>query len=255
LCNEEDTGDQKGFVIYQMVAKSNQYAKVIKVSLPSDIQAILFDLDGTLIEIPTLWKFFDDILIQTLNDFNIPIPEKTPRLAVWHSGGAFERIIRSWGIKDYNAFIHTFDMRDLEKRQALIQAGEIRPYSDVTVLAELKKKVKLGIVTNTPPDIALLEIQSFDLAQYFEDLVMLGTVEQDIAKPEPDGILRCLNNLGVKPGHAIMVGDSSSDIIGGQRAGVGTVLIRRPNQPAPQDLEKPPNLVTDSLNSLLDVID
>ncbi|MFX1564307.1 MAG: HAD family hydrolase, partial [Promethearchaeota archaeon] len=165
--------------------------------LPSTIKGILFDLDGTLVKLPKLDDFFDTLLLETLQDYDISIPDREERLALWHSGGDFEKVIRSWGIKDYNTFIHDFDKRDLIKRQRLAKEGIIKLFPDVSALQKLHELVKLGIVTNTPPEIASFEIEFFDLGQYFDYLVMLGTSEQHIAKPEPDGLYRCIRNLGV----------------------------------------------------------
>jgi pyrophosphatase PpaX len=80
---------------------------------------------------------------------------------------------------------------------------------------------------------------------------MLGTVEQHIAKPEPDGFFRCLRNLRANPEEAVMVGDSSSDIIGGNRVGMVTVLVDRPGQKTPTDIKPPPNLTITNLDELL----
>ena len=212
---------------------------------------MLFDLDGTLVKLPSLWMFFDELLIHSLEEFKVPIPPKNTRLAVWHSGGDFEKIIRSWGVDDYPAFIHHFDVLDYEKRKTLIKTGVIQLYEDVTVLESLHERFSLGLLTNTPPDIAWLEVKAFNLDQYFDDFVMLGTVEQHIAKPEPEGFLRSLANLNTPPNQAVMIGDSSSDIVGGNRVGMVTVLVERPNQPVPSNLKPPPNLTTSDLHDLL----
>jgi HAD superfamily hydrolase (TIGR01509 family) len=224
------------------------------MQLPSTIKGILFDLDGTLVKLPNLIEFFDTLLIETLQDYDISIPDREERLALWHSGGEFEEVIRSWGIKDYEVFIHDFDKRDLIKRQKLAKEGIIKVFPDVAVLPMLHNKVKLGIVTNTPPEIASFEIEFFDLREHFDDFVMLGTNEQKIAKPEPDGLFRCLRNLGVSEKEALMVGDSRSDILGGQNAGVATVLVRRPEQSVPRGLSIPPDFIIDNLHELLDLL-
>ena len=215
------------------------------------IKVMLFDLDGTLVKLPLIWHFFDEILIETLSEFDVPLPSQEIRLAVWHSGGDFENIIRSWGVEDYPVFIARFDKIDYEKRKELIEAGTIQLFDDVDVLEDLHEKFRLGLLTNTPPEIAWLEVESFDLEQFFDDFVMLGTVEQHIAKPEPDGFLRCLKNLDARPEEGVMVGDSSSDIIGGNRVGMTTVLVNRPDQDTPTNLMPPPHLTITNLHDLL----
>jgi pyrophosphatase PpaX len=215
------------------------------------VKAMLFDLDGTLVKFPSMSTFFDELLMDTLTEFKVPIPPKDERLTVWHSGGDFEKVIRSWGVNDYPAFIHQFDVLDYEKRKMLIETGEIRLFEDVTVLESLHERFSLGLLTNTPPDIAWLEVKAFKLEQFFDNFVMLGTVEQHIAKPEPEGFLRSLSNLNASPNQAVMIGDSSSDVIGGNRVGMITVLIERPDQPVPTNLQPPPHLITSDLHDLL----
>jgi len=214
-------------------------------------RAILFDLDGTLINLPND-KFFDDLLIQTLTMLGLNIPGEEERFSLWSSGKSFEEILKSWGVKNIDEFWKIFDDLDLKKRIELINAGVIRPFDDVKpALMELKARgFKLGIVTNTPAEIALLELETFDLKRFFDYLVMLGTVEQAKAKPEPDGILWCLSALNVKPKEAIYVGDSFEDILAGKRAGVYTVLVKRKDLKLPVD----PDFEIDNLLLLLELL-
>ncbi len=212
---------------------------------------MLFDLDGTLVKLPEMWQHFDQLLIETLDEFGIPHPPQDTRKAIWHTGSNFESEIKSWGVEDYSSFIHRFDVLDFEQRKALIEDGEIQLFDDVDILENLAERFSLGLLTNTPPDIAWLEVKAFNLEGFFDDFVMLGTVEQHIAKPEPDGFLRCLRNLQANPKEAVMVGDSSSDIIGGNRVGMITVLVDRPGQQTPTNLKPPPNLTITNLVELL----
>ncbi len=215
------------------------------------IKAFLFDLDGTLVKLPQIWEFFDELLVEALNHFSVTVPPKQIRTNLWQTGGYFETELRSWGIKNYDAFIHHFDVLDYKKRKALIQTGEICLFDDVVVLEKLHQKFRLGILTNTPPDIALLELEALNIKRHFDDIVMLGSVEQNIAKPESAGFLRSLENLRTKPQDAVMVGDSSSDIIGGNQVRMITVLIKRPNQPFPKNLPHPPDFTITDLHELL----
>ena len=86
----------------------DKYQVLKSMPIPKTIEGILFDLDGTLIRLPNLDKFFDDLLVEILREYKVTVPEEGVRLALWHSGGDFEKIIRSWGIDDYDAFIHNF---------------------------------------------------------------------------------------------------------------------------------------------------
>ncbi|MFW9935648.1 MAG: HAD family hydrolase [Candidatus Thorarchaeota archaeon] len=215
------------------------------------IKAMLFDLDGTLVKFPSIWEFFDDLLVQTLTEFRVRVPPRATRTTIWHTGSEFETVLREWGVEKYPAFIERFDELDYELRKKLIENGTIQLFDDVDVLRALQERFRLGILTNTPPEIAWLEVKAFQLERFFEDFVMLGTVEQEIAKPEPDGFLRCLSNLESSPQEAVMVGDSSSDIIGGNQVGMITVLVDRPNQNTPTNLQPPPNLIITDLNDLL----
>jgi pyrophosphatase PpaX len=221
------------------------------LSFKTPIKAMLFDLDGTLVKLPLIWYFFDHLLVQTLTEFSVPVPSQETRLAVWHTGGNFETVIRSWGVTDYHAFIHRFDTLDYEKRKEMIKAGTIQLFDDVDVLEPLHERFHLGLLTNTPPEIAWLEVNSFNLERFFDDFVMLGTVEQHIAKPEPEGFLRCLKNLDARPEEAVMVGDSSSDIIGGNQVGMITVFIDRSDQQRPINFQPPPDLIIADLHDLL----
>ncbi|MBU6389877.1 HAD-IA family hydrolase [Patescibacteria group bacterium] len=53
--------------------------------------------------------------------------------------------------------------------------------------------------------------------------VIISGEEVKRSKPDPEGIFRCLNDLGVAPAAALMVGDMRVDIEAGKNAGVGTV--------------------------------
>jgi phosphoglycolate phosphatase-like HAD superfamily hydrolase len=155
------------------------------------------------------------------------LPSREQRDRLWDSGKDYQNVLKSWGVRNLKDFWEVFDRRDFEARQRLIDAKEIKPYDDVTVLADLAKEYSLGIVTNTPVKLALLELDSFNLAKYFNSIIALGTVDQKNAKPEAYGILKCIKELKSTPKESLAVGDKDTDIIAGARAGTFTALIVR----------------------------
>jgi phosphoglycolate phosphatase-like HAD superfamily hydrolase len=190
------------------------------------IRAIIFDLDGTLLDIPD-GDFFDQLLVETLMEIGCELPSREQRDGLWDSGKDYPKILKSWGVRNLEDFWKAFDRRDLEARQRLIDINKIKPYDDIAVLEDLAKEFSLGIVTNTPARLALLELDAFDLAKYFNSIVALGTVEQKNAKPEAYGILKCIKELKSTPKESLVVGDRDADIIAGARAGASTAVIVR----------------------------
>ncbi len=190
------------------------------------IKTIIFDLDGTLIDVPD-GDFFDHLLVDSLMEIGCRVPSREQRDQLWESGKEYQNILKSWGVRNLDDFWNVFDRRDLEARQRLMDINEIKPYEDVVVLADLAKEFNLGIVTNTPVKLALLELNTYDLTKYFDSIVALGTVDQKNAKPEAYGILKCIKELNSSPKESLVVGDKDSDIIAGVRAGTLTVIMVR----------------------------
>ncbi|WXG40118.1 MAG: HAD family hydrolase [Candidatus Freyarchaeum deiterrae] len=192
----------------------------------SKIKSIIFDLDGTLLDVPD-GDFFDQLLVDSIIEVGCKLPSREQRDLLWDSGKDYQKILKSWGVQNLEEFWKVFDRRDLEARQKLIDISEIKPYDDIVVLEDLVKEFSLGLVTNTPVKLALLELDSFDLTKYFNSIIALGTVEQKNAKPEAYGILKCIKELNSTPKVSLVVGDRNADIIAGARAGASTALIIR----------------------------
>lgn len=190
------------------------------------IKAIIFDLDGTLLEVPN-GDFFDQLLVESLMEIGCEIPSREHRDRLWESGRDYQKVLKSWGVKNLKDFWEVFDRKDLKARQKFIATQKIKPYDDISVLSDLAREYSLGIVTNTPVKLALLELNTFDLTKYFDSIIALGTVEQKNAKPEAYGILKCVKELNSTPRESLVVGDKDTDIIAGTKAGTFTALVLR----------------------------
>jgi putative hydrolase of the HAD superfamily len=121
-----------------------------------------------------------------------------------------------------------------------------------TTLTELRVDRRLTIVTNGPPDLQREKIETTELAQYFEAVIVSGEV--GIGKPDPRIFALALEKVAVPPDQATMVGDSlSRDIEGAQAAGLKAVWLNRAGNDRKDDSVTPDAEIT-SLDQLAHVL-
>lgn len=212
----------------------------------SGLQAVLFDLGGTLLEyLPDheTWEQLESRGIAALH-----------RLLAEHGWtgeasalrqGMMRRIAEAWerstsGLASatLGQLIQTHCVElGLELRDgALARAEEVycasagsvvRLYPGaVQTLAELKARgLKLGLISNTlwPAERHRADLARFGLLQYFDDLVFSS--ECGYWKPNRQVFAFALERLGLDPGRAAFVGDRLVDDVGGaQQAGLFGIL-------------------------------
>lgn len=180
-----------------------------------NINTVLFDLDGTLVDTTEL----------ILASFQHVLDA--------HSPGRFSR-------EDMIAFIgpsltETFQKIDPENADALVEAYQkhnsehhdalIKEYPkvDETVTALYDQGFKLGVVTTKRKDMAYRGLEVTGLLPYFSTIVTFNDVKN--VKPDPEPIEKALHALEAKPEETIMVGDSYHDILAGKNAGTKTAGV------------------------------
>lgn len=83
--------------------------------------------------------------------------------------------------------------------------------------------LKLAIVTNKPTEFTLPLLQRTGLAGFFQEVVCGDTCER--RKPDPDQMFHACERLGVAPDHAIAIGDSINDAQAGRAAGIQVLAV------------------------------
>lgn len=117
-----------------------------------------------------------------------------------------------------------------------------RPYvyeETFEVLKELQGNVKLLLLTNGSPDLQQEKLDGVpELVPYFDHIIISGDFGR--GKPDVSIFQHALDLLGVEADQAVMVGDKlTTDIKGGNAAGLHTVWINRVNRPHdPSNLPK-----------------
>lgn len=173
------------------------------------IEAILWDLDGTLISTKRLYleayrRALAPYIGKVLTDEEI----------LGHRSRSEIRYLRSQAREQYDACL-----RDFREHYATLHDshfGGVYP-GVVDVLNELRARgMKMGIVTGKSRNSYEVGLATADLGQ-FDVLVMDDDVEEP--KPHPEGILAALGALDVQGQNAVYVGDSITDIEAAHAAG------------------------------------
>jgi len=108
---------------------------------------------------------------------------------------------------------------ELQGQKVLLKPGVKR------ILHSLKEGgVKIGIVTGrmTRGEHKWTELRRLNVHRFIDIMV---TGADAPAKPAPDGLIKCIKELGLSTKECVFVGDSRVDVIAGKKAGVKTVAI------------------------------
>lgn len=125
-------------------------------------------------------------------------------------------------------------------------------YPDVApALTALRLAHRLALVTNGSPDLQRAKLAGAGLAPFFDAVVVSGEI--GIGKPDARPFALALAALGVAPGRAVMVGDSSDrDVVGARAAGIRAILLDRAGRIPAGEHEAAP--VIRDLHQLLGVL-
>lgn len=189
-------------------------------------EAVLFDLDGTLVDsVPDLAAAVDQMLLSLGRE-----PAGEEKVRRWVGNGAAALIRRALADHDDDAQWTDESMFDqanaefgLAYTRQLTQATGFYP-GVKEVLDNLHgTEIRMALITNKPRQFTIPLLSSLGISDYFSCVICGDDLEQ--RKPHPEPILFALKKLGVASESALMVGDSVSDIVAAKAAGVLTVAV------------------------------
>lgn len=101
----------------------------------------------------------------------------------------------------------------------------VEPYPGVPeTLDRLRQAgIRLGIVTNRPYSASVKILEEMKLLSYFPDILSIDRVTKH--KPDPAHLIEALEQMGLAPHEAVMVGDHDMDVLVSKRAGVPSILV------------------------------
>lgn len=185
---------------------------------PGEIDAIFFDLDGTLVET-------DDEAVDTLTRRLQPVQWLLPRR---DAARAARRILMSveGPANSLLTFLDRIGLDDtvldvgdkLRSMRGLVTPLNFRPVDGVgEMLRDLRHRYHLGIVTTRSHAHAELFLRQQELSDLVE--VIVGRDDTWRAKPHPSPVLHAADQLDVLVERCLMVGDTTADIYAARSAG------------------------------------
>jgi phosphoglycolate phosphatase len=211
--------------------------------MSSPIRALIFDLDGTLIDSRADIARSANRALAALGFAELPLET----ISEFVGDGASKLLERA-------ARIGPDDPRVAPLLRVFLDEYAAHPVVTTTVFPGAREALEalsalpLALCTNKPRVTTELVLRALDLERYFRAVVAGDDLPR--RKPDPLPISHLAERLGVPAAHVLVVGDGAQDIEAGRAAGARTVGVRHGIQPLERLLAAKPERVLDSLAEL-----
>jgi phosphoglycolate phosphatase len=216
---------------------------------PHSIKLVIFDLDGTLIDSRLDLVHSVNAALRHIGRPELPedviasyVGDGAPILIQRALGGeAVEEALIKKGLEFFLAYY-----REHKLDHTTVYAGIPE------ALAAIQKSAngiprKLAVLSNKPVHPSRAIVEALGLGKFFSQIY--GGNSFPSKKPDPEGARKLLEEYGVEPQHAAMIGDSHVDVDTGRNAGMVTVGVTYGF--APHTLgDEPPDVLVDHPSEL-----
>ena len=178
-----------------------------------EVKAVLFDLDGVLVDSYEAWFLTYN---QTLNYLGFkPVTKKY--FSKYFGNPVEDDIKRVFIGKTPKEVMEGYALHFPKNAKYVRLFPKVK---EVLSFIE-KKKIKVGLISNSHIKIVLSILKHFKIIKYFDAVVTRSDVKR--GKPAPDMVLKACKMLKIKPKDAVLIGDTKNDIVAGRRTGCFTV--------------------------------
>lgn len=218
-------------------------------------QAILFDLDGTLVDsAPDIAVAMDNVL----RSMDMPAAGET-RVRDWVGNGAEKLVQRSLAFAnqqhenevDASLVDSALELFLLEYRLTNGLYSVLYPGVVDALIAWRDLEIPMAIVTNKPIEFVPSLLSGLNADHYFTALV--GGACTPEKKPSPQPLLYACELLDVVPEQCLMVGDSRNDVQAAQAASMPVVAVNYGYNHGESIALSKPGAVVSSISSLLSI--
>jgi HAD superfamily hydrolase (TIGR01509 family) len=209
----------------------------------SSIQAVVFDLDGVIVDSEHVWDAAREALSRE-------------RGGCWHEGA--QQDMMGMSSVEWSRYMH--ERLGLKDPPEEISAEVVRrlqatyreelPLIDgaTEAVARLAGRWPLGLASSSNREIIDLVLELSGLDRFFEATVSSEEVQR--GKPSPDVYLEAARRLGADPAGSAAVEDSRSGILSASAAGMRVVAIPNKRFPPDEEALAAADVIIPSINEL-----
>ncbi len=212
-----------------------------------DIRAILFDVNGTLIDIETdegleeIYRAIAHFLMYQgitlhrweVRDLYFQIMQKqraasTEKFVEWDAASVWREFLQQTG-SDYTRALPPEKLAQLPLFLAELHRGiarkRLRLFPQVKeTLDQLRTRYRMAVVSDAQSAYAVPELRAVGILNYFNPVIVSG--DFGYRKPDPRLFQKALAALNVRPEQALYLGnDLYHDILGAQQVGMKAILV------------------------------
>ena len=206
------------------------------------IKAVIFDMDGVMIDSEPLW-------------------EKTEKTMMARKGLVYTPVYREkivgLGQKDSAILLkNTFPINEdideiINQRISILLEIYDQELELVDGLIELLDSVsnsslKVALASSSPIRVIKFVLDKFDLNKYFDPVVSGDMVEK--GKPNPDIYLHTAELMGLNPEQCVVIEDSINGVISAKSAGMNCIAV--PDKRLDPEGFKPSDMILDKLEDV-----
>ncbi len=206
-----------------------------------DIKAVIFDLDGTLVDSMWVWDQIDE---DYLSKKNIAVP-KNLNSEIAHL--SFNQVAKYFK-KRFNLEDSLDDIKNSWNTMAYYHySTDIKLKNGVREFLDFLKSLNIKIALATSNSMNLLEaaLKNNGIYEYFDSITL--TDEVSVGKHEPDVYLLAAKKLGVEPKNCLVFEDIIQAVIGAKKAGMKVIAVEDTRSLSDKDklLEASDEFITD----------
>lgn len=191
-----------------------------EVRMLEQVKAVIFDLDGTLVDSMWVWKEID---IEFLAPFGIEVPDNLQKEI---EGKSFTETAEYFK-EVFQIPMSVEEMKNVWNQMAYEKYSSVVPLKDgvYEFLRYLKEnKIPAGIATSNSRELLLAVLEGLGVEGYFQ--VLCTGCEVGRGKPFPDVYLKVAKELQVDPKDCLVFEDLPAGLLAGKAAGMKTCAVK-----------------------------
>jgi len=211
-----------------------------------DIEAVLFDFDGTLVHLNIDFSQMRANVEAVLPRYGLSADGKASRYTLELIAECTQALTARNGAEIAEAFRRDAEAAILAIEMGAADTAQVHP-GVPELLENLRERgIKVAIVTRN----CRAAVEHILGKNKLTHDALLTRDDVEAVKPDSEHLLAALRLLKVEPRHALMVGDHPMDIHAGRAVGARTVAVLTGYSPAESFLPEQPDLILEQVREL-----